>query len=93
VVLPPARLNSGADLILQTAAATGVKALSPIAPGVLPPSDYSDNFHLNSHGAGKFTPALAAGLKQFLWQTPVAAETASAVFRADHPTVVQGNRP
>jgi hypothetical protein len=94
VVLPPARLNTGADVVLQTAAATGVKALSPIAPGVLPSSDYSDNFHLNSHGAGKFTPALAAGLKEVLWQAPVgSAETASAAFRADHPTAVHGNRP
>lgn len=66
IVLPPARLNTGADVILQAAAANGVKVLSPIAPGVLPSSDYSDNFHLNSSGAGKFTPALASGLRQVL---------------------------
>jgi hypothetical protein len=66
VVLPPARLNSGLDIILPAAEANSVSLLLPINPGVLPSSDYSDNFHLNSHGARKFTPALADALKQML---------------------------
>jgi hypothetical protein len=69
VVIPPAREDSGASAVLQAAATSGVKVLIPIGPGALPASDYADNFHLNSHGAGKFTPALADGLKQVFSDT------------------------
>jgi hypothetical protein len=77
VVLPPALQDSGVNVLLQAATANGIELLSPIAPGVLPPSDYSDNFHLNSRGAGKFTLALAAGLEQVLSQTAGPLETAT----------------
>jgi hypothetical protein len=87
VVLPPARKDSGVSAILQAAAANGVTVLLPIPPGVLPSSDYSDNFHLNSQGAGKFTPALAAGLKQVLSQTATdRAEAVSVPSRAASTT-------
>ena len=74
LVLPPARLDNGSGSVLRAAAAQHVKALVPIAPGVLPASDYSDNFHLNSQGARKFTPLLAEGLRQVVAPT-VAQET------------------
>lgn len=77
LVLPPALQDSGVNVLLQAATANGVKLLSPIAPGVLPPSDYADNFHLNSRGAATFTPTLAAGLKQVLSQTAGSLETAT----------------
>ena len=65
-VIPPANEDMGASAILQAAAVHGIQVLIPIAPGVLQRSDYSDRFHLNAQGAGKFTPALAAGLRQVL---------------------------
>lgn len=64
VVIPPATTDSGVGTILRTAATCGVRVLVPITAGALPLSDYSDSFHLNSRGAGKFTPALAADLRQ-----------------------------
>lgn len=69
VVIPPAKEDSGASAVLQAGATSGVKVLIPIEPGKLPASDYADNFHLNALGAEKFTPALAAGLKQILSNT------------------------
>jgi hypothetical protein len=69
VVIPPAKEDSGASAVLEAAATSGVKVLVPIEPGTLLASDYSDNFHLNSYGAAKFTPALADRLKQFLSET------------------------
>ena len=68
IVLPPARLGIGVTEVLQAASASGVKVLLPIAPGVLPASDYSDNFHLNGDGANRFTPVLATKLSE-LWRT------------------------
>jgi hypothetical protein len=65
-VIPPSNEDMGTATVLQAAADLGVQTLIPIAPGVLPLSDYSDRFHLNAKGAGKFTPALAAGLRQVL---------------------------
>jgi hypothetical protein len=79
LVLPPSRLSSGVDVMVQAAAANGVRLLLPIAPGVLPSSDYSDNFHLNSSGAGKFTPALAAGLRQVVDQVAVGVSESPAL--------------
>src|SRR5262249_5163591 len=92
VVLPPARLNLGAEAVLQAAAANEVKILSPIAPGGLPSSDFSDNFHLNARGAGKFTPALAVGLRQILWpsavgQTRKSVSPAAANIHRQEPTM------
>jgi len=63
-VVPPSNEDAGADIVSRAAASIGVEVLIPIAPGVLPLSDYSDRFHLNSNGASKFTPPLAAGLRQ-----------------------------
>jgi hypothetical protein len=65
-VIPPAKQDLGAEAIAREAAAQGVKVLMPIAPGVLPKTDYADGFHLNAAGAGKFTPELAVNLKQAL---------------------------
>jgi hypothetical protein len=65
-VIPPANEDVGATAVAREAIAEGVTVLMPIAPGVLPRSDYSDGFHLNSEGAGKFTPALATGLRNVL---------------------------
>lgn len=81
-VLPPARQDNGTSVVLQAASATRVKVLSPIPPGVLPSSDYADDFHLNSTGAARFTPLLADGLKQVLGGpaiAPVEKLAASAV--------------
>jgi hypothetical protein len=89
VVLPPARQATGVDVILQAAAENAVKLLLPIAPGELPSSDYSDNFHLNSRGAGKFTPALAVGLRRVVSQsgnpgTVMASVSPSSAKRPSH---------
>jgi hypothetical protein len=65
-VLPPSNEDIGTDVVSRAAASLGMQVLIPIAPGVLPLSDYSDHFHLNPNGASKFTPALAAGLRQSL---------------------------
>jgi hypothetical protein len=64
IVLPPSRQGIGFDVVLEGAKLSGVKILMPVAPGVLPATDFSDGFHLNAGGAAKFTPYLAAELKQ-----------------------------
>jgi|SRR5215471_14619247 len=63
-VVPPSTEDVGADIVTRAAASIGVDVLIPIAPGILPLSDYSDRFHLNANGASKFTPPLAAGLRR-----------------------------
>jgi len=65
-VIPPSNEDAGTAAVSQAAATLGVPTLVPIAPGMLPLSDYSDRFHLNAQGASKFTRALAAALKQAL---------------------------
>jgi hypothetical protein len=65
-VIPPANEDLGATAIARQATAQGIQVIMPIAPGELPATDYSDGFHLNFVGAGKFTPELALGLKQVL---------------------------
>jgi hypothetical protein len=71
VVVPPTPENRGTSEVLQAAADTGVVAVLPVSPGILAESDYSDGFHLNSRGAGVFTPALARDLRQNLLLTAV----------------------
>ncbi|HVI09891.1 MAG TPA: hypothetical protein VND65_16510 [Candidatus Binatia bacterium] len=78
VVIPPATADAGASELVQAAEGTGVSVVVPIAPGTLPRSDFSDNFHLNSSGAGKFTPVLAANLKRVFSPQIAAAQTAMA---------------
>lgn len=68
-VIPPSNADMGAAAISSAASRMGIPVLIPIAPGVLPLSDYSDRFHLNASGAGKFTPALAVGLRRSLLAT------------------------
>jgi hypothetical protein len=65
-VIPPSNEDMGASAVSEVAALHGVQVVIPIAPGVLPLSDYSDRSHLNPNGARKFTPALASGLRQVL---------------------------
>jgi hypothetical protein len=65
-VIPPSNEDMGAAAVSEAAALHGVQVVIPIAPGVLPLSDYSDRFHLNPNGASKFTPALASELRQVL---------------------------
>lgn len=65
-VIPPSNEDAGTAAVSQAATDLGVPILVPIAPGALPLSDYSDRFHLNAHGASKFTLAFAAALKQVL---------------------------
>lgn len=65
-VIPPSNEDMGAAVVSAAAAAHGVQVVIPIAPGVLPVTDYSDHFHLNPEGARKFTPALATELRQLL---------------------------
>ncbi len=65
-VIPPSNADLGTSALSKAASAIGIRVLIPIAPGLLLPSDYSDRFHLSPNGASKFTPALAAGLRQVL---------------------------
>jgi hypothetical protein len=65
-VIPPSNEDIGTSALAQAASTIDIRVLVPIAPGLLPPSDYSDRFHLSPNGASKFTPALAAGLRQVL---------------------------
>jgi len=77
LVIPPAVEDSGAATVLRAAKESGVKVLNPIGPAILPASDYSDNFHLNSRGAGKFTPALASALKETLLSAALQSKSRS----------------
>ena len=65
-VIPPSNEDIGISALAHAASTSGIRVLVPIAPGLLPSSDYSDRFHLSPNGASKFTPALAAGLRQVL---------------------------
>jgi hypothetical protein len=65
-VIPPSLGSSEENAVMRASEAIHVKVLSPIAPGSLAESYYSDGFHLNSRGAEKFTPALAESLRQVL---------------------------
>jgi lysophospholipase L1-like esterase len=76
-VIPPSNEDMGAASVAEVAATEGIRVLVPIRPGVLPSSDYSDRFHLNSSGAAKFTTALAAGLRQALLANNDQTQTAS----------------
>jgi hypothetical protein len=79
-VVPPTFQDSGANAVLEAGESKGVPVLIPLSAGVLPWSDYSDENHLNPNGAAKFTPALAASLKQFMAQN-VAQPSASLSAR------------
>jgi hypothetical protein len=81
-VIPPSNEDMGAAAVSQVAAVHGFQVVIPIAPGVLPVSDYSDRFHLNPEGARKFTPALANELRQVLL-TSNGTRTQTASDRAD----------
>lgn len=76
LVLPPTFQDSGANAVLKAGASLDVPVLIPFAPGALPWSDFSDEIHLNPTGAVKFTPALAARLKQFMTQNVPQSEPA-----------------
>lgn len=70
LVIPPARSDYGASTVATAGANEGISVLIPMRDGSLPPSDYTDAFHLNPHGAMKFTPALASSLKQAMPRIP-----------------------
>jgi hypothetical protein len=76
LVVPPTFQDSGANAVLKAGASQGIPVLIPLFPGVLPWSDYSDEIHLNPNGAVKFTPALAASLKQLVEQNTAQTEPA-----------------
>jgi len=85
VVIPPSNTDLGASDLSEMATTLKLKVLVPIAPGVLPRSDYSDGFHLNSRGAREFTPALALALKQnFLGIGTDRRQTATQTESTDH---------
>lgn len=80
LVLPPAKRDYGVSAVAQLSARDNIKMLLPVPPGGLAGSDFSDNVHLNGRGAEKFTPALAAGLKEIVAEAgtePVALERIS----------------
>jgi hypothetical protein len=64
LIIPPAKNDAGIAAVAQAGAEKGVSVLIPIP--VLPGSDYSDNVHLNSEGAAKFTAALSERLREAL---------------------------
>jgi hypothetical protein len=64
LVIPPTLGDSGVGAVMQAGVAQGVPVLVPFRPGKLPIEDYSDEVHLNSSGAAKFTFALAADLRK-----------------------------
>jgi|SRR5579862_718542 len=78
LVIPPAVGDSGVGAVTQAGVAQGVPVLMPFRPGILPVEDYSDEVHLNSTGAGKFTLALAADLRK-VTRHNTHTETASGV--------------
>ena len=77
LVVAPTFQDSGTNAVLQAGASQDVPVLIPFPPGTLPVSDFSDEIHLNPNGAVKFTPALAASLKQFMSQKLAQSEPAS----------------
>jgi hypothetical protein len=86
-VLPPATQGVGTEEVLRAAAANDIKMLVPIMPGGLPTSDFSDNFHLNAHGSGQFTPLLASSLREALRRpTGERGVAVSALLATDHQT-------
>jgi hypothetical protein len=90
-VIPPANEDFGASAVDREAMAQGINVLMPIAPGVLPKTDYSDGFHLNAEGAGKFTPALAAALKQVLLSSEASSsDTAALRSNSNHDRSSRG---
>jgi hypothetical protein len=64
LIVPPAKNDAGIGAVAKAGTEKGVLVLIPIP--VLPNSDYSDNIHLNSEGAAKFTSALSESLKEAL---------------------------
>jgi hypothetical protein len=63
LLVPPAMADTGVDAVRNVAGSSGTRVLVPLAAGSLPLSDFADGLHLNGQGAAKFTPALAADLK------------------------------
>jgi len=76
LVIPPAIGDSGVEAVMRAGVEQGVPVLMPFRPGTLPVEDYSDEVHLNSNGAGKFTFALATDLRKIMRAT-AHPETAS----------------
>jgi hypothetical protein len=76
LVIPPARVDYAAGAVAVAGANQGISVLIPLPVDSLPPSDYSDAFHLNPDGAMKFTPALASSLKRAMPRAP-ALQTAT----------------
>jgi hypothetical protein len=64
LVIPPTLNAPPTSTINDVAAQEDVRLIVPIRAEALAASDYSDGLHLNSVGALKFTPALAASLEQ-----------------------------
>ena len=63
VVLPPvlSRDDASADVRLS-AAGNNISVLVPFGPGELSPESFRDGFHLNPHGAARFTERLGSAL-------------------------------
>lgn len=92
-VLPPATQGLGTQEVLSAARANDINMLIPIMPGVLPASDFSDNFHLNGRGSAQFTPLLASSLREVLRRpTDERGVAVSALLATDHQTPDEGVR-
>ena len=57
------RLERTAAALEQAGQRAGVEVLEPVAAGAIPPSGFSDGFHLNEAGAARYTAALAPALR------------------------------
>ena len=66
VVPPSPAARDGSSAIQSAGNRIGVQVFVPFQPQQLPSDLYADGFHLNYRGAGVFTDALGAGLRQLL---------------------------
>ncbi len=66
-VLPPLLdAEDGSRGLRAAAEEAGVQVLAPVDSGALPPSDYSDGFHLNASGQERFTASFIPVVRQHL---------------------------
>lgn len=65
LVLPPQVEPEGADVTKLAASEAGITVVT-VPSGVTGPADFSDGFHLNAEGAGKYTTALIPELARAL---------------------------
>jgi hypothetical protein len=85
-VIPPTLGHDDASTDIQEfAGLEGIQVLVPLRPGELTANEFGDGFHLNPHGASRFTPLLASALRRAL-NTNSCAFSRKSSYSREHPT-------